>query len=346
MLKELKKRIDCELRNFVKSAENTFGLKSLSPLLFRTIENYILRDGKRIRPILFIVGYQGFSKKTPKALYQSALAIELMHDFMLIHDDIIDKSELRRGQPSLHTIYNKFLQGKGKAKFSGEDLAIVAGDIIYALSINAFLAIDEDPRKKERALRMLTETAAFTGCGQFIEILNGVKDINRVKEEDIYNIYNYKTARYTFASPLCIGATLAGASEREIDNLFDYGLFLGQAFQIKDDILGMFGDEAKIGKSITSDLQESKKTLLILKAFQRASFEDKTSLKRILGKEKIRISDIRKAKKIIKDTGSLEFSMEKIKQLQNKAQAILASSSIKRKQKDFLADFSKKTLNL
>ncbi len=344
MIKDLKTIIDQELRKYLETANKSFQINNLSPLLFQSIKNYILRDGKRIRPILFIIGYQGFSKKTPQNLLQSALAIELMHDFMLVHDDIIDKSNLRRGEPALHAIYNKHLSNKNKIKFSGEDLAIVAGDVIYALSINAFLSIKENPIRKENALKILTETAALTGCGQFIEILNGVKGINQVKEKDIYNIYDFKTARYTFASPLCIGATLAGAKSKEIKLLFEYGLYLGRAFQLKDDILGIFGNEKEIGKSITSDLQESKKTLLILKAFQKANTKNKSALENILNKNKITVSDLNKTREIIINSGSLEFSQEQIKILKGQAEKILSKSTIMPKQKDFLQTFSDKIL--
>ena len=112
---------------------------------------------------MFVVGYLGFAKKPARNLYASALAIELLHDFMLVHDDIIDKSDTRRGKPSLHQVLNHYLKDPPEAiKFNGQDLAIVLGDIVYALAIHAFLSIKENPQRKDQALRKLIEATVYT----------------------------------------------------------------------------------------------------------------------------------------------------------------------------------------
>ena len=242
--------------------DELYSLSRISPLLFKTIKDYILRKGKRVRPTLFIIGYLGFKKNPAPGLYASALSLELLHDFLLAHDDIIDKSDVRRGKPSMHRVLSDYLRKYKNIKFGGEDLTIAAADIMYAMAIHTFLFIKENRQRKEKALRKLIEAAIDTGSGEFAELLYGIKDIKNLNKQDIYRIYDLKTAYYTFSCPLSAGAILAGAKKQQTDLLYNYGIYLGRAFQIKDDILGIFGNENKIGKSTLTDLREGKKTLL------------------------------------------------------------------------------------
>ncbi len=141
---KIKNRIEQKLKKFIASLDRYYGLSKISLPLFHAIKEFSLRKGKRVRPTLFIIGYLGFTKKIAVGLYTSALSIELLHDFMLVHDDIIDKSDTRRGKPSMHKLFDKYLSGHKDNKFNGEDLAIVAGDVMYAMGINAFLNIQEN----------------------------------------------------------------------------------------------------------------------------------------------------------------------------------------------------------
>lgn len=349
MYDKIKLKIDQGLLSFLKILERKYQLRSISPLLARHITEFVLRDGKRTRPILFVTGYLGFSKHLAPNLYISALAIEIMHDFMLVHDDIIDKSDQRRGKPSLHKVFNTYLATHNKnkdIKFSGQDLALIAGDIMYAISIEAFLSIKEHPLRKEKALQELIKTATYTGCGQFIELLSGLKKINEIKKSDIYKIYDLKTARYTFASPLSIGAILAGANQNEVKTLFNYGLYLGRAFQIKDDIIGVFGKEKETGKPITSDIQEAKKTLLIWYAYNHSPAKAQRTINEIFLKTQINKADLGKISSILVNSGSLDFAKEEIRQLQQKADRYLEASKINAREKIFLQNFSRKILAL
>lgn len=336
MFYQIKKKIDSQLSQFLQNTNKYYSLKTISPLLFKSITDFILRDGKRIRPTLFIIGYKGFSKKRAPGLYQSALSVELLHAFFLIHDDIIDKSHIRRGKPSLHKVYEKFLSKHKNIKFNGQDLAIVAADIVYALAIKAFLSIKEDSQRKEKALQRFIKAAVHTGCGEFIELLSGIEKIEEVDKKSIYTIYDYKTAHYTFASPLSMGAMLAGASKGQINKLSEFSLYLGRAFQIKDDILGMFSSEKKIGKSTLSDLQEAKKTLLIWYAYNHTDKKNKSSIKSILNKRKVTKKDLLKMRKIAKESGALDYTQEEIYNLTRKAKTILSTIKMRTKYKNLL----------
>lgn len=346
MIYKIKKCIEKNLIGQLKNLEKIYFLSGISPLLAKSIKEFILRKGKRLRPILFVIGYLGFTKRAKRGLYTSAISLELLHDFLLIHDDIIDKSNTRRGKPSLHTSFNLYLKSFKNTKVNGQDLAIVTGDIIYALALQAFLAIKEEPRRKEKALERFIQAAFYTGCGEFIELITGLRDIGKIKKGEIYKIYDYKTAYYTFAFPLAIGATLAGANQSQIKKLSQYGISLGRAFQIQDDILGMFGREREIGKSIFSDLQEAKRTLLIWYAYRNSNTKDKLIIKTILNKSKISKFDLTAIRRTIVKSQGLDFAQKEILRLSQEANILLRSCAIHPRYKRILSIYTKELLNL
>lgn len=340
----IKSRIDKELVKFVKQADQRYSLTAISPLLFKNIKDFILRPGKRVRPVLFAVGYKALARKTPANLYLSAVSFELLHDFMLIHDDIIDKSDTRRGKPSMHKMFNIYLAKHKNIKFNGQDLAIVTGDILYAMAIDAFLSIKENCRRKEKALKKFIAATIFTGGGEFIELLLSLKDIGKISKQDIYRIYDSKTAYYTFAYPLVCGATLAGAGSKQINRLIEYGLYLGRAFQIKDDILGMFSEENVMGKSSLTDLQEAKKTVLIWYAYNHAGKQYQRLIRKIFAKENINREDLLLMRRIITAGGAKEYAKREIYRLVKKAQDLSLSFPFLPRYKDFLRNYPRKLL--
>ena len=346
MFLEIKSRLEYQLTRYIRDIDKSYSLSKISPVLSKHIKDYICRKGKRIRPLLFVIGYLGFAKKPSPGLYRSALSMELLHDFLLVHDDIIDKSSTRRGKPSMHAMLNNYLSAYKNIKFSGEDLAIVIGDLMYAMALHAFLSIKENPRQKEMALKKFIDAAIYTGCGEFVELLYGAKGIDEIKKEDIYKIYDLKTANYTFASPLAIGATLAGAPDKEVNRLFRYGIYLGRAFQIQDDILGIFSKKKEIGKSNLTDLQEGKLTLLIWYAYRQAGAKEKRAIKNILSKKNVVRTDLLNMRKIISGSGALGYARNEINDLIKKAQTLNRISAMKPRYKKSLDNFSKEMLNL
>ena len=346
MFAEIKSKIDRELLKFIRDIDNSYSLSSISPLIFKSIKDFMLRDGKRVRPILFVVGYLGFARKPAAGLYTSALSIELLHDFMLVHDDIIDKADTRRSRPSMHKMLDNYLKGFKDIKFTGEDLSIVVGDIMYALAIRAFLSIRENMERKERALKKFIEAAIYTGSGEFLELVSSVNDIAKISRESIYKVYDYKTAYYTFASPLATGAILAGADRKQVNILSDYGLHLGRAFQIKDDILGMFSEERAIGKSALTDLKEAKKTILIWYSFNKTDRGNRLAIRRILSKENATKEDLSVMRKIIKESGSLDYARREVSALLERSQRIISLSTMKPRYKSYLRSYAQEILTL
>jgi len=346
MFLKIKKRVEQELSLYIRSIDRSYSLSKLSGLLLDSIREFISRDGKRIRPILFCIGYLGFSKKPAPGLYRSALSLELLHDFMLVHDDIIDKSDTRRGKPSMHALLNRRLKNKRNLKFNGQDLTIVIGDVMYAMALDAFLAVKEKPERKDRALKKLISAALYTGSGEFIELLLGEKPIEKITKRDIYKIYDYKTANYTFASPLTMGALLAGAKNGQIKRLFDYGMCLGRAFQIKDDIIGTFGEKAEIGKSNLTDISEAKRTLLIWYAYNHCDRESKVAIKRVFSGKRPGNKELFKLRKIISESGSLNYARKEIEKLFNEANRSIKSLKMRKDIYRALSSFTRKILTV
>lgn len=325
MIDTLRKQIDKSLASFMDRIKTDYKLHLVSPILFESIREFCLREGKRIRPLLLILSYKGYcpqGKRITPSLYNASTCIELLHNFMLIHDDIIDRSNLRRGKPTMHKMLAKTLKTKDPQKL-GYDLSIIAGDIVYALAIDAFLTIDEDPRRKERALKYFIQTATFTAMGEFIDTIHGVEKLNKVKEPDVFLNYTLKTARYTFDCPLVTGAILAGAPEKDITMLSKLGILIGQAFQIQDDIIGIFDTQRNIGKSILSDLAESKKTLLVCHAFEHLSQNKKREFMKFFNKPNKNYNDLITIRRIFMQTGSLLYSLKEIEKRSQETHIIL-----------------------
>jgi geranylgeranyl diphosphate synthase, type I len=344
MLNEIKKRIEKEAMLYIRDLDRLYSLQKLSPVLFRHIKDFLVTDGKRIRPLLFIISYLGFSKKpaSESGLYRSALSFELLHDFALVHDDIIDKSEVRRGKPSMHNMLNRHLAKYKNIKFNGQDLALILGDVMYIISIDAFLSINENRRRKEIALKKLIEAAIYTATGQFLELLSGTKIIGTITKEDLYKIYDLKTAYYSFASPLVIGAMLAGAKKKEIDRLFRYGMYLGRAFQIRDDILDMFG---KKEKDIT-DLRNAKRTILIWHAYNNSDKKRRLIIEKLLEKTVVADSDLSRIRGIITDSGTLDYAKAEISRLLNKAKTLNAASGMRKLYKNLLLRYHSEIITI
>lgn len=342
MLEKTKKHIDLELRELLSEAKKAYEISSPKGLLFSGIKDFLLRNGKRIRPLLFIIGYQGYTKRkkySKKDLVRSSLSMELLHDFLLIHDDVIDNSDLRRGKPTLHNYFNDKLSLK-KHDQIGPSLSIVAGDIVYALAIKAFGAINESSARKDRALDEFLKATIATGTGEYLDVVNNLTSLDNIKKKDVFQVYTLKTARYTFEGPLIIGAILGGAPEKEISKLAHFAVSLGQAFQIQDDLLDIFASREIIGKPTLSDLDEGKKTLPLWKAYTSLPLKKKKTLKRIMDKQTKTRKELLLVKQLIKDSGSAEYSFNVAQRLLSYASKNLESLKIKPAYKKHLKAFT------
>lgn len=340
MLDKLRQEINISIGEFLSLIRKEYRLDLVNPILYESIREFSLRPGKRIRPLLLLLSYLGYSKagkKISRSVYNASTCIEFLHNFMLIHDDIIDRSELRRGQPTMHRVLRNTISCPDP-DLLGINLGIIAGDIVYAFAIDAFLSIKEDPARKERALKYFIQTAAFTAMGEFVDTVHGVDRIDNVQEKDVYLNYSLKTARYTFDCPLVTGAILAGASKKETDRLAKFGLLIGQAFQIQDDVIGIFESEDTIGKSILSDLEEQKKTLLVAHAYKALSGARRKAFLQLFSRTPKTAADLEEARTIFISAGSLDYCLNAVKTRTLQAKDILDSLSMLPRYRQLISD--------
>jgi geranylgeranyl diphosphate synthase, type I len=344
MFGKIKRKIEEQLQAYVRALDRAYPIRKLSPHLYRNLKSFILSRGKRLRPVLFSLSYLGFARRPARGYASCAIAFELLHDFILIHDDIIDNSELRRGKPTLHKMFDTYINGFPHVKFTGKDISIIVGDLIYGLGIRAFMDIEEKPERKERALRKLLDASVYTGTGQFLELLSGLRPVGDVSKNDILRIYDLKTACYSFCAPLAIGAVLGGASAPVVKQLERCGLLLGRAFQVRDDILGLFGSEKEVGKSPLTDIRESKRTILIWHAFRHADQKTRSYLSNVLAKKDPGCRELEKIREIILAKGSLYYAGRVIEYLFSEAKAGLTRLPMKKRFKKLLTDYAEELL--
>ncbi|MBU4493102.1 MAG: polyprenyl synthetase family protein [Nanoarchaeota archaeon] len=341
ILKLYKEKIELRLRNFLdeKIAEAE-KISNSSREIMQYIKEFNLRGGKRIRSILIIMAYKSLGGKNENAIIDIAVSAELMNSFLLIHDDIIDDDELRRGGPTMHRIYAKKYKSYDNPKKFGESMAIIAGDILASLGNEIIFKSDFDEEKKIKLLQKFNKVVKLTCYGEIVDVFSSLR--TDVTEEDISKMHKLKTAIYTIEGPLHMGAIAAGASDEQLKTLTNYAIPLGQAFQIKDDILGMFGSEVKLGKPADSDIKEGKKTLLILKTIENSDKEQKEFIRNALGNKNITKEEMMKIREIVKQTSSLDYSQHLAEKLVKKAKNIIKNSDFEKHGKDFflkIADY-------
>lgn len=227
---------------------------------------------------------------------------------------------------------------------SGEDLAIISGDIFFSLGISLFNSNKEDPLRKSLALETVLDAAVKTGLGEMSELLLEKKDIEELRREEILKIYDYKSAYYTISAPLKAGAILAGASEKEVILLGEIGNHAGRAFQIKDDIL----DITPLGKSRPEyeDLRLKKKNLLMYYAYKDSDRADREFLRDFLNKKSFSVEDSKKILRIYQKSGSVKKAEEDIVALSASAEKKIKELDIPKEKKSLLAGYFRELLSL
>ena len=325
-LENYKAIVDSELEKFfdnkieeIRDPDNDYSIVT------SFLKEYTLRGGKRIRPAFTYYGYLLFADGSNsdedymREVIKLSIAHELKQAYYLIHDDITDKSDERRGGPSMHKMLEEwYMQQKDisakDARDMGISMAIFVGDQANAFAYKAITQTKLPDTKKEAAIEILNNTDLDTLHGQVLDIQSGITQ-KMSTEEELLNIHELKSAKYTIESPLLIGAMLAGASEEELEILSRYAMPLGQAFQLQDDILGLFGNEEKLGKPADSDLKEGKKTLLMIKALENAKHSEKRIINEYLGNPNVTESMVKQVQDIVRSTGSLDYSVNLAKDL-------------------------------
>jgi geranylgeranyl diphosphate synthase type II len=221
---------------------------------------YILNlGGKRIRPLLSLLAY-GLYQSNPEAILKQALAIEVFHNFTLMHDDIMDDAPLRRGEATVHEKWNP-------------NIAILSGDVMLVKAYD--LLLDTDPKLLREVLELFNQTASEVCEGQQFDM--NFESLQTVSEEDYLEMIRLKTA-VLLGLALKMGAVLAGVGKEDGQKLYDFGVNIGVGFQLKDDLLDVFADQAKFGKQVGGDIIANKKTFLLIKALELAKGKEAEEL--------------------------------------------------------------------
>jgi geranylgeranyl diphosphate synthase type I len=325
-LSDLKAQIDAVLLVHSKDLKNKtrHDYTAYSAVVVDAYDQVLARGGKRIRGALTVLGYEMCGGKDTAMILNAAAAIEMTHAYILVLDDIMDKSAMRRGGESAHTILANYHRQHGLSGDSyhfGEAAAINSALIgcHYAQSIVTSLDVSSD--SKIHALRLLNDALVVTGHGQINDIFNEVVDA--VDDRAVNQVLEWKTAHYTFLNPLQFGMALAGADTSTLESIYDYCMFAGKAFQITDDILGTFSSELEAGKSPMDDIREGKRTVLSVAALHGANSADKNFLIQMLGNEKLTQAEFTRCKEIFVETGALKKSQEQAAVLVEKAKKSL-----------------------
>jgi len=334
MAYEKMKRFVAEYRPKVDEALYSFLQRKVdsAPDEFnRVVAEDILRfakaGGKRLRPILFILGYLGAGKEVYSGVIDASISIELVHSYFLIHDDFMDEDTLRRGADTVWYSLHKWLAKRGiEDVHVAHSLAICAGDLAETYGTEAIARADIPEDRKLPLIALLHEIIEQTGYGQILDVSLETIPLDRVKEEDVLKVHEYKTSHYTVEGPLHLGATLAGDGSDLKTVYTNYAIPAGIAFQLRDDIIGVFGDERV--KPAGSDIREGKRTLLIVKAYEAATPEQKKRIVEILGKRDLSQEELEEIREIIRETGSLDYSNELMERLVSEAKQAIENSDI------------------
>ena len=295
--------------------------------LYAPIRYTLSQSGKRVRPVLFLMAYNIYKESITEALYL-AVAMETYHNYTLIHDDVMDRATIRRGKP---TVCAKW----------GDTAAILSGDTMLVLAYEFFSHVPAD--KLPSMLALFTETAKEIGDGQQYDL--DFENRDNVKEEEYLEMIRLKTS-VLLAASLKLGGMLAGACEQDLANLYAYGETMGLAFQLQDDLLDVYADQALFGKKIGGDICCNKKTFLLITAMNLASPEQLAEMKEWMDKgDFVAEEKIAYFTGIYNKLGVKEICEQRIQALFAKCDEYIAQISVSDERKAELKAFANSLLN-
>jgi len=311
------------LERFLAGQREVLGAIGQDMLPWIDVMTGLLAGGKRLRPAFCYWGWRAAGGADCPEIYVAAAALELLHASALVHDDVMDASDTRRGLPAVHHQFSARMAAAGidqAAAAFGAGAAILIGDAMLAWTDEMYHGSGLPARALQRGQPVLDAMRTEVVSGQYLDLVNQVTRNDTVASA--MRVVTYKTAKYTIERPLHLGAALAGAPPGDLPatqsaasgrpqalsvpgTCTGYGLPLGTAYQLRDDILGVFGDPAVTGKPVTGDISEGKRTVLIALASERASVAQLRVLERHLGDRGLTEAGAAEVRAVITDTGAL-----------------------------------------
>jgi geranylgeranyl diphosphate synthase type I len=321
---DLRVRVHKELEAFLEGQQPVLDAVADDLLPVLDAARSLLAGGKRLRPAFAYWGWRGAGGDDSPEIVPAVAALEFLQACALIHDDVMDDSDTRRGQPSAHRKFaglHRAAQWSGSPDAFGTGAAILLGDLALSwadeMLFSAPLPQEALGRAKPVYDRMRTELMA----GQYLDLLEQARGGGSV--ERALRVARYKAAKYTVEGPLHLGAALAGAPPELINTYSAYGIPLGEAFQLRDDVLGVFGDPKVTGKPAGDDLREGKRTVLIAVTADRSSPSQLALLHRHLGDPHLTSDGVDDLRSLIDETGALTYVEDLISSLVDEAHQAL-----------------------
>jgi geranylgeranyl diphosphate synthase type II len=300
-----KEKVNAELkRQFSEYKKNLVGADSIYLDLLDEMETFILRGGKRLRPYMMYLAYKGFGGMQDESILPVTASLELLHNFLLIHDDIIDQDTMRYGGKNIGGVYKDYFAelGDDEAKRNANNVALLAGDISHLMSSRVIVGSDFSTDIKNRILGLNHEIALKVSEGELVDsVLSlGIKNVD-TSEKRIIMMYENKTATYSFELPLCLGLVLATGSEDKVKLAMIKKLSssLGIAYQLQDDLLGVFGNSQATGKTDDGDIRQGKRTLMHAKAIATLKGNDLEIFSMLYGKKDASKDEIESVRDIL-----------------------------------------------
>lgn len=303
---EIRAGVDRHLSDFV--TERSTSLQEIDAHLIPVAEamrEYVLSGGKRFRPIFAYLGYLGAGGQPNESVLRACSALELVHVCALIHDDLMDGSDSRRSLPSIH---KRFASLHATNRYYGSEVqfgaaaAILLGDLALSWSDQMLAQAELDIDATKRSLPVFYAMREELMAGQYLDVLAGA--IATTDLERALKVATLKSGRYSIERPMQFGAAIAGSASRLTKTYSDYGLPLGQAFQLRDDLLGVYGDPAVTGKPAGDDIREGKRTVLIALTMERASASAQSEVIAALGDSQLTPAKVERIRALIEECGA------------------------------------------
>ena len=315
-------RVEEELERFLRRQQDRMATRAPEALVLLDELVRVLRaGGKRLRPVFTLWGHLAAGGEDGPGIVRAGAAVELVHTCAVIHDDVMDRSQLRRGEP---TTFRRMAGDEAAERF-GRSAAILAGDLALALSDQLLRETGFPPPRVLEAFDHFNRMRIEAVGGQFLDLLSAERSPG--DEGGARRAAALKSGSYTVVGPLLVGGSLAGFDDGVKEVLTRYGLPLGEAFQLRDDVLGTFGDPSVTGKDRDTDIVEGKRTVLVAKAWQLGSPEVRRTLSERLGRPDLSADEVDEVREALRTSGALAETIALIDSLAGSAKAALSGAA-------------------
>jgi geranylgeranyl diphosphate synthase type II len=321
--------VEDRLSNFLgNETEKAVKYHSLIGRVYKDLSDYMFRAGKRLASCSVILTYKGFTNRIDDRILNFSIGLELYRHAILVHDDLVDNDELRRGSQTIHKIYSEEYDSR-----FGNGLAIFAGNMLSAIGQKAFCISGFEPEKIVRILNMANDGYQAVNESQILDLLFEYK----IPDVDEWYTMASKRAASLFRVALSAGAILANASERDIELLNEAGGHIGYSFDIQDDIIDLFASEEQYGRKPGGDVMKQKKPLHIVYMYKMANQKQLETFETVVNGKTLK--DLIVARKIVSDCGALEAAKDRSKEHAESAKRLLAHTAMNSETKNFFTSF-------